>query len=125
MKDIDFRHDPAAEQEWQAQERREGPYANVARVAAHPMEPELPADFAERVAGVAQARARALRQPARLEAWLVGLMLAVMLGVAVAVGATDISLGQLAAQPWLLGLGACLVLSQGLDWAARRARRTR
>lgn len=128
MKDIDFRTDRAAEGEWQAQQRGDGPYAAVARAARQGMEPALPADFAERVAATAQARARALRQPARLETWLIAGLLVTMLGGGVAAMAADprvleaLSPRGALAQPWLLGLAACAAVTQGMAWLLRPAR---
>lgn len=123
MKDIDFRNHPAAEREWQAQEDQAGPYAAVGRAAREAMEPALPADFAERVATLAQAQSRALRQPARLEAWLIGGLLAAMIGGAVAFLATDAHALDTVRQPLLLVLAGCVALTQGLAWLRPTGRR--
>ncbi|UPG90631.1 hypothetical protein L2Y96_02325 [Luteibacter aegosomaticola] len=123
MKDIDFGKQPAAEREWQAQERGEGPYAAVARVASQADAPALPPDFAERVATMAQVRRKALQQPARLEAWLIGtLLVALVVGGAVFIALDVRSLDGLR-QPWLIGLAACLAISQGAAWLLRPAHR--
>ncbi|MGN6481633.1 hypothetical protein [Luteibacter sp.] len=120
MKDIDFRTNHAAENEWQAQERGDGPYAAIGRAARQGMEPGLPPDFAERVAATAQARARALRQPARLESWLIGVLLAVLVvtgGAAMVFDARfQMTLRELdvPGTNWLLGLAACAALTQAI-----------
>ncbi|QWT19181.1 hypothetical protein KPL74_15690 [Bacillus sp. NP157] len=123
MKDIDFRNDPAAEREWQAQERGEGRYAAVLRAAGTDVGPTLPAGFAGRVADVAEARRRAAGQPARLEAWLIGVLLAILLASAVPLVFTNEHALETLRQPWLLGLAGCLALSQAL--ALLRPLRTR
>jgi hypothetical protein len=123
MKDIDFRTHPAAEREWQAQEGQAGPYAAVTRAARQAMEPGLPADFAERVATLAQAQARARRQPARFEAWLIGTLLATMIGGAAAFLVTDAHALDTVRQPWLLVLAGCAALTQGIAWLRPTGRR--
>lgn len=123
MKDIDFRTHPAAEREWQAQERGEGTYAHVARAAGEPVEAMLPPDFAERVAVMAQVRASALRQPARFETWLIALLLITLVAGGAAFIATDTRSLESLRQPWLLGLAGCLALSQGMAWLFRPGRR--
>ena len=123
MKDIDFRTQPPAEREWQAQERGEGTYAHVNRAAAQPIEVILPMEFAERVAATAQARANALRQPARFESWLIALLLIALVAGGAAFIATDSRSLESLRQPWLLGLAGCLALSQGMAWLFRPGRR--
>jgi hypothetical protein len=131
MKDIDFRTNHAAENEWQAQERGDGPYAAIGRAARQGMEPTLPPDFAERVAVTAQARARALHQPARLETWLIGVLLTVL----VVAGAAGIAMDARVMMPlrelnvpgagWLLGLAACAALTQAMAWWLKPNRQPR
>lgn len=123
MNDIDFRQQPAAEREWQAQERGEGPYAQITHAASQDMAARLPEDFAERVAAMAEARARALAQPARLEAWLIGLLFIAMLVGGATFVTLDVRAWEGPGQPWLYGLAACLALSQGLAWLFRPGHR--
>ena len=129
MKDIDFRTHHAAENEWQAQERGDGPYAAIGRAARQGMEPALPPDFAERVAATAQARARALRQPARLEGWLIGVLLTVLVVTGAAAMAIDphflppLRELDVPGGAWLLGVAACAALTQALAWWRPAGRR--
>ncbi|HET6435477.1 MAG TPA: hypothetical protein VFG18_07190 [Xanthomonadaceae bacterium] len=139
------------EHEWQLQERalREedagapaaderglAAYREIARALRQPPQAEgLPADFAARVAALAQARAA--MPESRLEQWLLHALLALLAvagaGACVLYGGaqwlTDAqallpSALRGAGLPWLLTLGACLALSWSVDplrrgWSAR------
>ncbi|HVI24668.1 MAG TPA: hypothetical protein VM576_00525 [Xanthomonadaceae bacterium] len=123
-----------------ADERGVAAYRQVARALRQPLQAEgLPADFAARVAALAQARAGL--PESRLEQWLLHALLALLAvagaGAFVLYGGAEWLLaarGLLpsalrgAGLPWLLTLAACLALSWSVDplrrgWVERHPRR--
>ncbi len=144
-KDIDFFREPAAEREWLAQERamqarregvpaspgdgREQAYRQIDSLLHASDEIALPADFAERTAARAARlpRTRRSSEPQfenALLKLLAGALLLSGLVFAVLRGgpwiSRDATSWSLAANPWLLALGACLVVSQAVEVVRRR-----
>lgn len=143
-RDIDFFKNPAAEREWQAQERamhaaRTGePAPDNARTRAYRQIDSalraddaigLPADFAEQLAAKAGPVRTATTAPeAGFEKQLTRLLLAalVIAGLVVAVleggnwFQADPAAWSVAGNPWVLALLACLGASQGAELLRRR-----
>lgn len=143
--DIDFFRRPAAEREWQAQERalraaregreptdpREAAYRRIddAVCAGHAI--DLPADFADLIAAKAGPVPTAITAPeAGFEKQLTRLLLAALaiagLVVAVLKGGSwfnaDPAAWSVAGNPWVLALLACLAASQGAELLRRQWR---
>lgn len=143
-RDIDFFHHPAAEREWQAQERamhaartgetapddaRTHAYRQIDAALRADEAIALPADFAERLAAKAGPVPTAATSPETgFEKQLTRLLLAalVIAGLVVAVlegGSwfhTDPAAWSVAGNPWVLALLACLGASQGAEWLRQR-----
>lgn len=143
-RDIDFFKNPAAEREWQAQERamhatRTGePAADDARNRTYRQIDAalrtddaiaLPADFAERLAAKAGPVPTAATAPETgFEKQLTRLLLAALVIAGLVVAAlkggswfhTDPAAWSVAGNPWVLALLACLGASQGAEWLRRK-----
>ena len=143
------KHDPrpfeaSEEREWQAQERAlrneklgsdaaqddalVARYRTIARALRQPPAGALPSNFAYEVARLAALQARPAEVDARLEQWLVRLLVGVMAlaGAVVAalyggqwLQATDalfVETGGVGVGGWIMALAACFAITFGFDW---------